>query len=117
MTEFLKVDLRIARQQSGLSGRDVAHLLGVSSARLSKLENGYGRPKVRELICLSLIYGKPIDELFQLSSSKLTKQLKDSVSEMDFMTPQSGLKHKQRLDTLNTLTERLRSLNPDLNEA
>ncbi|WP_298362539.1 helix-turn-helix transcriptional regulator [uncultured Litoreibacter sp.] len=113
MKDLLKVDLRIARKRSGLSGQDVAHLLGTSTARLSKLENGYARPRVRELICMSLIYGKTLDELFQLTSSRLTDRLKTCLSELDFTQAARGQDQQARIATLNTLTDTLRRLNPN----
>ena len=106
MKEIIKVDLRIARQQSGLKGQDVALLLGSSKSRLSKLENGYARPRVREIISLSLIYGKPLDSLFQLSSSALTEKLRERLSNLDF----TGIDNRQRLDSLNALASRLQAL-------
>jgi transcriptional regulator with XRE-family HTH domain len=113
MKELLKVDLRIARRRSGLTGQDVSHLLGTSTARLSKLENGYARPKVRELICLSLIYGKTLDELFQLTSSRLTVRLRTRLSELDFTDAPRGKDRECRMTTLNTLAEVLRQLNDE----
>jgi len=111
MKELLKIDLRIARNQSGLSGQDVSTLLETSAARLSKLENGYARPKVREIICLSLIYGRSIDELFTLSSSPLTDKLSHNLSKIDFSGNPENQSHKVRLDTLNSLVTRLQTLN------
>lgn len=107
MKDLLKVDLRIARRRSGLSGQDVAYLLDTTTARLSKLENGHARPKVRELICLSLIYGKTLDELFQLSSSRLTQRLRLRLSELDFTDTSRGHDPQVRISTLNTLAELL----------
>lgn len=117
MKELLKVDLRISRQQSGLSGRDVAALLSINTARLSKLENGYARPKVREIISLSLIYGKSIDELFLLSSSRLTEKLKANLATLDFTNEEGAKGGRQRLDSLNALSERLHILDQAENEA
>lgn len=110
MKEFLKVDLRIARQHSGLKGADVATLLGTSRARLSKLENGFARPRVKELIGLALIYGKPFGELFQLSASRLTEKLRERLEQVEPSaadTPQG----KARMSTLTDLADRLQALN------
>ena len=112
MKEFLKVDLRIARQRSGLLGQDVATLLGTSRARLSKLENGYARPKVKELIGLSIVYDKPLDELFQLTASRLTEKLQDRLAQLT-QAPETTA----RKATLSHLADRLQSLNQERHDA
>lgn len=111
MQEILKVDLKIARQQAALSNQDVATLLGTSTARLSKLENGNARPRVRELIAFSLIYGRSLDEVFTLCSSRLTNKIKANLAEIDFSNSARGLDRRKRLDTLNHLAARLQDLN------
>lgn len=110
MKEILKVDLRIARQQSALSNADVAKLLGISKSRLSKLENGFARPKTSEIIGLALIYGKTIDSLFRLTSNRLTDKLKRNLAELDFEHDPDKYASKKRVDTLNALVGRLRAL-------
>ena len=109
MKEYLKVDLRIARQHSGLKGTDVATLLGIGRARLSKLQNGFARPRVKEVIGLSLIYGKPLDELFQLSSSRLTDKLQDRLASIDHSERDTPLR-QARSATLASLADRLQTL-------
>lgn len=111
MKEYLKVDLRIARQHSGLTAQDVATLLGCARSRLSKLENGFARPRVREIIALSVVYGKPLDSLFQLTASRLTAKLRENLAQLDFELSNDGPTAKHRLDTLNGLMERLSALN------
>lgn len=106
MKDLLKVDLRVARQHSGLLGSDVAILLGMSRARLSKLENGYARPKVKELIGLSLIYDKPIGELFRLTSSRLTAKIEERLGTLGDLPA-----NIKRSETLATLHASLDSLN------
>ena len=110
MKEFLKVDLRIARQHSGLRGQDVATLLGVSRSRLSKLENGYARPRVKELIGLSLIYGQSFGELFQLCASRLTDKLEERIATLAENCPESP-SNQARQATLSNLADRLSGLN------
>ena len=65
MKENIPLDLRVTRVRSGLSNRDVAHLLGCNKERVSKLENGKARISGNEIISLSLIYGYLIDGLFR----------------------------------------------------
>jgi len=113
MKEIVKVDLRIARQHSGLTSQDVATILGCPRTRLSKLENGLARPCVREIISLSIIYGRPLDSLFQLTSSRLTDKLRQNLAEMDFSLKDASSSSKVRLDTLNQLSDRLRLIHDD----
>ncbi len=110
MKDFLKVDLRIARQHSGLRGQDVATLLGISRSRLSKLENGYARPRVKELIGLSLVYGQSFGELFQLCASRLTEKLEDRLATLDGACPETS-DSDARTATLSNLADRLSDLN------
>ena len=112
MKEYLKVDLRIARQHSGLKGADVATLLGIGRARLSKLENGHARPRVKELIGLALIYGKPLGELFQLSASRLTDKIQERLGNIENNAANTATE-QARMATLTDLADRLQILNDE----
>ena len=57
--------LRVVRQRSGLSLREVARQLGVSPSFVSQLENGKSQPSVATLYSLSQLLGVSIDELFK----------------------------------------------------
>lgn len=61
--ESIALDIKVARQKSGLRQVDCAHLLGVSETRVSAIENGRSLPNVREIATLSVVYGKPIESL------------------------------------------------------
>ena len=112
MKEIVKVDLKIARQQSGLRSEDVAALLGVSRARISKLENGIARPQVRELISLAVIYGKSLDDLFQLTASRLTEKIAERLGHLEAINDGSG-RNELRTATLGRLYADLSNLNHD----
>jgi len=62
-TEF-SLELRVSRKKSGLTQSDVAHLLGVKQSLVSGFEKGRRVPPVRELVKLSLIYGRSFDCLY-----------------------------------------------------
>lgn len=62
-TQFA-LDLRAARRKAGYLQSDVAHLLGAYQSTLSKLETGQRWPTLREIITLSLIYGRSFESLF-----------------------------------------------------
>lgn len=64
-TEFA-LDLRLARQKSGLTQNDCAHLMAVDQSRLSALEHGRSRPSLEQICMLSIIYGRSFESLFAL---------------------------------------------------
>ena len=112
MKENIPLDLRVTRVRSGLSNRDVAHLLGCNKERVSKLENGKARISGNEIISLSLIYGYLIGGLFRETSKAILTSLKVRLADMP-TEPANWSKHAQnRLDTLNGLAQRLQDLNP-----
>jgi transcriptional regulator with XRE-family HTH domain len=51
--------LALAREQAGLTQREVSQRLGMSHSFLSKCESGERRIDVMELIQLTQVYGKP----------------------------------------------------------
>ena len=112
MKKFLKVDLRIARRASGLHGTDLAQLLGCSKDRVSRLENGKARLCVKEILTLSMLYDKPFSSIFPLTSTHLVDRLRERLSEIEF---NSG--DQKRLEFLNDLTDRVRSLSQRNHEA
>ena len=61
---YVGVRLRQARQESGLSLREVARQLGVSASFVSQLENGKSQPSVATLYSLAQLLNVSIDELF-----------------------------------------------------
>ena len=64
MTKEFALDLKVARQNSGLTHQDCAQLLGVSDATLAKIEAGKRTPSICEICTLSLIYGRSFESLF-----------------------------------------------------
>lgn len=63
-TEFA-LDLRAARRKAGYTQDDVAHLLDHHQSRVSDLEQGRDRPTLKQIITLSLIYGRSFESLFE----------------------------------------------------
>ena len=102
-------DLKCSRREAGLTGLDVAHLLEVDPARVSRLENGHSLPSTRELCKLTLIYGKVPDHLLSRATCSTAPELKERVESLP-PEPLGWEKRDQRLDTLNALAERLRDL-------
>jgi DNA-binding XRE family transcriptional regulator len=56
--------LRAARQRTGLSQADVAHLIRTSRSMLSRYERGTREPDVVTAMTLSLLYDLPLNKLF-----------------------------------------------------
>jgi transcriptional regulator with XRE-family HTH domain/quercetin dioxygenase-like cupin family protein len=60
----LGLRLRVARQQSGQSLRELARRLGVSPSFLSQIENGKAQPSVATLYSMAQVLEVSIDHLF-----------------------------------------------------
>lgn len=79
MSTQFALDLRVARRKAGFTQRDIAHLLDVHQSHVSDLEQGRWRPDLREIVTLSLIYGRSFESLFaevmQESRERLVKRL------------------------------------------
>jgi DNA-binding transcriptional regulator YiaG len=56
--------LRAARQRTGLSQADVAHLIRTSRSMLSRYERGTREPDVITAMTLSILYDLPLNKLF-----------------------------------------------------
>ena len=108
--EDVMVDLKINRRESGLSNKDLAHLLDVNPSRISRLQTGDATLMVGEAITLSLIFGKNIDQLLSRTTQKLATHLKTKLAEMP-PEPENWTAHIKRLDTLNMLADRLQIVN------
>ena len=110
MKKEMSLDLKISRKRSGLSGRDLAHLLGCNKERVSKLEHGKARVTTPEIMSLCLIYGRGIDGLFHHTTIPLISNLKCRFSEMPQEPSNWQRKTKERQETLNGLSYRLQEL-------
>ena len=53
------------RQEQGLSQSGLAEALGVSRQAVSRWETGAAMPSAENLLCLSRLYGVPMDELIR----------------------------------------------------
>ncbi|MEM7494017.1 MAG: helix-turn-helix transcriptional regulator [Pseudomonadota bacterium] len=62
-TQFA-LDLRTARKKAGYTQGDVAHLLDCHQSLVSELERGKQRPRLEQIVDLSLIYGGSFESLF-----------------------------------------------------
>jgi transcriptional regulator with XRE-family HTH domain len=80
-TEFA-LDLRLARRKAGYTQRDVAHLLGVQQSAVSALEHGRALPSIREIVTLSVVYGRSFESLFGEVMTEARKALRDRIRTM-----------------------------------
>ncbi|MEO1700615.1 MAG: helix-turn-helix transcriptional regulator [Pseudomonadota bacterium] len=76
------VDLQTARKKSGLTQDDLAHLLGTSENRVSKLEHGRRPLSVSDIASLTLIYGKPFESLFAAVLEDVARTLPDRIASL-----------------------------------
>lgn len=106
----LGADLSVSRELSGLANKDVAHLLDIVPARVSRIENGHTSPNIEELCRLSLIYGMELAELLPSTVEKVRNQLKAQLAHIPQEPTQWAHKREQRQDTLNALFYRLQTL-------
>lgn len=108
----VRIDLKVSRRESGLLQSDLAHLLETTQPRISNLEQGKGVLSVEEILKLTVIFDKPVAELFRLLSERVCDELSQRLGAMkDTLsgTQQSSL----RTDTLNRLSHRLSAHNQD----
>lgn len=110
MSNEIAMDLKAARNKSGLTQEDCAQLAGVSYSKISKIERGELLPNLRDLCALSLVYGRTMESLAQGLFLKVRKALPARIEHLpaDHKGWVSGF---VRNNTLNTLTARLHTLN------
>ncbi|KAA0909539.1 helix-turn-helix transcriptional regulator [Aquicoccus porphyridii] len=105
MTHQFPVDLRCARRNAGLTQADCGHLLGIDASTLKTLEGGKREPSLREILTLSLIFGRSFESFF----SELLKDVRAELSERLATLPASE-EHAStfnRKTTLEKLEQRL----------
>lgn len=102
----VKIDLRVSRRESGLAQADLAHLLGITQPRVSRLEQGKSILKVDEIGKLAIIFDKSVTRLFRLLSARLKEELAHQVKSMPGDVVQ-GPKAELRQKTLNRLSDTL----------
>lgn len=61
---MVKITLKAARVNAGLTQKAAAHALGVSNATIVNWEQGKSSPKQTNLSRLCALYGVPYDDLF-----------------------------------------------------
>ncbi len=68
--------LRAFRRRSGLSQREVAHLLGcVTGAQVSRYERRRHMPPLRTALAFQAVFGAPVSELFAGINESVAKEV------------------------------------------
>ena len=95
-----------ARKKAGLSQADCAHLLDVSTSRISRLETGAAIPSVDDLCAIALVFGRPMESLSGTLFSERAKAIKERL--FDLPEPHGGFLTKfNRNNALERLSDRL----------
>ena len=78
----VKIDLRVSRRESGLLQGDLAHLLGTTQPRISRLEQGRSVLTIKEAVKLTIVFGKSPTVLFRLLSAAARTELSKQIATM-----------------------------------
>jgi len=102
----VRIDLKVSRRESGLLQEDLAHLLGTTQPRISRLEQGVSVLTITELVKLTIIFNKPPIELFRLLTARAEQEL---FKQLSCMSGESMNTHdaEARQRTLSNLSHRL----------
>ena len=111
MTNEFALDLKVARKKAGLTQADCAHLLSVDQARISLLERGKAKPSMREFVLFSVIFGRPLEQLFSGVVAAAAHELRGRLPSIP-TSPRYWPGRFSRSHTLQSLAERLAALGP-----
>lgn len=112
MTTQFALDLRLARRKAGYTQRDIAHLLGAQQSAVSDLERGRSLPDLRQIIALSLIYGRSFESLFSELLEDARKMLRKRIVQLpEDVRQYAGTLH--RTHSLKRLRQSLEAEGPD----
>ncbi len=111
MSYDFALDLRVARRKAALTQADLAHILGVTYTRISRLESGDTPPTAVELSILCLIFDGDIARLHEKIIQADATALGERLGSMPDC-PKSWPNWRNRVHTLNAIVERLSSIAP-----
>lgn len=108
MYEFSNAVL-LARKKAGLSQTDCAHLLEITPARFSRLENGKAAPSMKELCGIAVLFGRTMEGLSGDVFTERARTLKERLN--DLPEPRRHrLSRFNRAFSLEALSDRLDQL-------
>lgn len=104
--------LKVTRRKAGLTQADLAHLMGLDSNRVSRIERGERLPSLPEAAALSVIYGRVLNEL---CADEITVAASDIAVRLQTLpTPKTHwISTFNRRHTLTALADRLADLDID----
>lgn len=100
-----------ARRKAGLSQADIAHLLGISQAQVSRLELGRAVPTIRDVCGVAVLFGRSmellVEPLFLERALGIRERLVDLPEQRtrwlaDFVRQTSLRKLEQRVERIAT---------------
>jgi len=111
MSYDFALDLRVARRKAALTQADLAHILGVTYTRISRLESGKTPPTAVELSILCLAFDGDIARLYDKIIKAEATALGTRLGSMP-TCPKSWPNWRNRVHTLNAIAERLSTFAP-----
>ena len=111
MSHDLCLDLRVARQQAGLTQADCAHLLGVNKNRMTRLEKHGRTLSLPEACQLTLILNREFRSLFALEFNAALEALEPRLETLPASGAEDDPGSFNRLYTLSALAERIATFN------
>lgn len=109
MSYDFALDLRVARRKAALTQADLAHILGVTYTRISRLESGETPPTAVELTILCLIFNGEIERLHAKIIQSEAVALGERLGSMP-SRPKTWPNWHNRVHTLNGIGERLSAM-------
>ena len=105
---FIVTYIRRERRKWGLTQREVARLIGVtSSAHVSALERGITRPSAEVLLALQMLFGMTAAQLFpQVVQRAQAKVMTEAAAMLDDPIPTMSLRTQRKHTLLRQIPSR-----------
>ncbi len=108
MSTQFALDLRLARRKAGFTQRDIAHLMGTRKSTISELERGRRKPKLTQIVTMSVIYGRSFESLFAEEMCLAEAALRERIITLP-MPPAKLASTFNRDASIERLAQRLRA--------
>ena len=105
MFDEFQSDLRIVRERSGLTQAEAGHLIGTGPDTLGKIERGERMPSLKEMLGLSILFGKSFESFFEEILALVRAEMAEALSSLPGVAEVAD--GSDRADTLSTLAKRL----------
>lgn len=115
MPKPLPIYLRTLRKRSGLSQRELAFLLRISSAMLSKLERLERRPTASVVIAAEIIFGASSRDVFPSLYEQVEAEIMQQAAILyERLETQRNERSKEKCRLLLNMIQRVPSLDADV---